>query len=112
MTGDVGFDDKAQAYSLTEETRRFAAVIGSPGARDVSLMPYQEEPRDVPVRFMIDVPGDGHRAHLRAHRHRGQRRGARDGQGHLRAPARDRARALYAGNVALLPRAAGADRRR
>jgi glycogen debranching enzyme len=61
MTGNVGFDEKEQVYSLTEETNKFAAVLGSPGAHDVSLMPYQEEPRDVPVRFVIDVPGEGHR---------------------------------------------------
>ena len=64
MTGDVGWDEKAQAYSITEESKRFAAVIGCPGARDVSLMPYQEEPRDVPVRFMVDVPPDRMRSHL------------------------------------------------
>jgi len=49
MTNNVGWDEKEQVYSLTEESKRFAAVIGTPGARDVSLMPYQEEPRDVPV---------------------------------------------------------------
>jgi glycogen debranching enzyme len=64
MTGDVGWDEKAQAYSITEESKRFAAVIGCPGARDVSLMPYQEEPRDVPVRFIVDVPPDRARSHL------------------------------------------------
>jgi glycogen debranching enzyme len=64
MTGDVGWDEKAQAYSITEETKRFAAVIGCPGARDVSLMPYQEEPRDVPLRFMVDVPADRMRSQL------------------------------------------------
>jgi glycogen debranching enzyme len=62
MTGNVGWDEKERVYSLTEETRRFAAVIGSPGARDVSLMPYQEEPRDVPVRFVVEAPGEGPRA--------------------------------------------------
>jgi len=31
----VGFDEKEQVYSLTEETNKFAAVLGSPGARDV-----------------------------------------------------------------------------
>lgn len=64
MTGDAGWDAKAQAYSITEETKRFAAVIGAPGARDVSLMPYQEEPRDVPVRFTVDVPADRSRSHF------------------------------------------------
>ena len=56
MTPNVGWDDKEHVYSLTEESKRFAAVIGSPGARDRSLMPYQEEPRDVPLRFVVDVP--------------------------------------------------------
>src|SRR5262249_28071010 len=55
MTANIGFDDKEHVYSLTEESRRFAAVIGAPGAKDVSLMPYQEEPRDVPVRFTVEV---------------------------------------------------------
>src|SRR5688500_14321909 len=64
MTGDAGWDDKVQAYSITEETKRFAAVIGAPGARDVSLMPYREEPRDVPLRFMVDVPADRSRTHF------------------------------------------------
>ena len=51
-----GLGREGAGYSITEESKRFAAVIGCPGARDVSLMPYQEEPRDVPVRFMVDVP--------------------------------------------------------
>ncbi|HJQ24047.1 MAG TPA: GH116 family glycosyl hydrolase [Blastocatellia bacterium] len=54
-TGYIGFDESAHAYILGEETRRFAAWVGSPHARDVSLQPYQEEPRDVPVRFVIDT---------------------------------------------------------
>jgi glycogen debranching enzyme len=58
MTANVGWDAKDHVYSLTEETNRFAAVLGSPGARDVSLMPYQEEPRDVPARFVVDVAPD------------------------------------------------------
>ena len=75
MTGNVGWDEKEQVYSLTEETKRFAAVIGTPGARDVSLMPYQEEPRDVPVRFVVELAPDAARTHLRSHRDRGQRGG-------------------------------------
>ena len=55
MTQNLGWNAGADAYVLTEETNRFAAVIGAPGARDVSLMPYQEEPRDVPLRFVIDA---------------------------------------------------------
>ena len=54
-TGYIGFDEGAHAYFLGEETRRFAAWVGSPHAREVSLQPYQEEPRDVPVRFVIDT---------------------------------------------------------
>ncbi|MEA2174123.1 MAG: hypothetical protein QOD00_1715 [Blastocatellia bacterium] len=56
MTGNLGWDEKQLVYYITEETRRFAGVIGSPSARDISVMPYQEEPRDVPARFRIEVP--------------------------------------------------------
>jgi len=60
MTGSLSWDEKTRVYYITEESRRFAGVVGSPGARDVSVMPYQEEPRDVPARFRVDVPaGDG-----------------------------------------------------
>ncbi|HEY8150230.1 MAG TPA: GH116 family glycosyl hydrolase [Vicinamibacteria bacterium] len=64
MTSNVGWDEKDHVYSLTEESKRFAAVIGTPGARDVSLMPYQEEPRDVPVRFVVEVAPDTMRSHF------------------------------------------------
>lgn len=64
MTGDAGWSEKEQVYSITEETKRFAAVVGCPGARDLSLMPYQEEPRDVPLRFEVAVPPDAARTHL------------------------------------------------
>jgi hypothetical protein len=58
MTGDVGWSEKERVYSITEESKRFAAVIGCPGARDLSVMPYQEEPKDVPLRFEVAVPPD------------------------------------------------------
>jgi glycogen debranching enzyme len=64
MTANVGWDEKDHVYSLSEESKRFAAVIGSPGARDVSVMPYQEEPKDVPVRFVIAVPPAATRTHF------------------------------------------------
>jgi glycogen debranching enzyme len=54
-TGYIGFDEGAHAYFLGEETRRFAAWVGSPNAKENSLQPYQEEPRDVPVRFVIET---------------------------------------------------------
>jgi glycogen debranching enzyme len=56
QTGDASWDEKEQAYTIGEETRRFVAVLGSPGSRDLSVMPYQEEPRDVPLRFEVEVP--------------------------------------------------------
>jgi glycogen debranching enzyme len=56
QTGDPSWEEKEQLYTIGEETRRFVAVVGSPGARDLSVMPYQEEPRDVPLRFELDVP--------------------------------------------------------
>jgi len=55
MTGDLGWDEKQRVYSITEESKRFAAIVGSPAARDLAVMPYQEEPRDVPIRFAVDV---------------------------------------------------------
>lgn len=58
QTGNLHWDEKGQVYYITEETNRFAGVIGSPGARDISVVPYQEEPRDVPVQFVIDVPAE------------------------------------------------------
>ena len=56
MTGSLSWDEGERAYFITEETGRFAGVVGSPAARDVSVMPYQEEPRDVPAQFLINVP--------------------------------------------------------
>jgi glycogen debranching enzyme len=64
MTGNPGWDEKAHLYTITEESKRFVAVVGSPGARDTSVMPYQEEPRDVPLRFVIDVPRERMASHL------------------------------------------------
>ena len=41
--------------AITRRPAAYAAVLGSPPARDVSVMPYQEEPRDVPARFVIEA---------------------------------------------------------
>ncbi|HWQ35710.1 MAG TPA: GH116 family glycosyl hydrolase [Blastocatellia bacterium] len=56
MTGNVDYAKRENAYYLVEESNRYVGVIGSPAAKDISVMPYQEEPRDVPTRFVIDVP--------------------------------------------------------
>jgi glycogen debranching enzyme len=58
MTGNVDFNRRENAYYIVEESNRFAGIIGSPALRDVSVMPYQEEPRDVPTRFVIDLTDD------------------------------------------------------
>lgn len=55
MTANLSWDEKAHRYYLTEETGRFTGMVGSPLARDISVMPQQEEPRDVPVRFVLDI---------------------------------------------------------
>ncbi len=55
MTGNLSWDEQTHAYFLTEETKRFVGVVGSPAARDISVMPYQEEPRDVPARCVIGL---------------------------------------------------------
>jgi glycogen debranching enzyme len=53
MTASIGWDGASRVYSLTEESGRYAGIVGCPFGRDVSVMPYQEEPRDVPNRFVI-----------------------------------------------------------
>ncbi len=55
MTPNVSWDAAAQAYDIGEESQKLAAVIAAPGARDLGVMPYQEEPRDVPVSFAFDA---------------------------------------------------------
>ncbi|HEV3468703.1 MAG TPA: GH116 family glycosyl hydrolase [Pyrinomonadaceae bacterium] len=56
MTANLDWNEKQHVYYLVEETKRFVGVVGSPAARDLSAMPYQEEPRDVPARFVIEAP--------------------------------------------------------
>ena len=56
MTGTLDWKEKERVYYIVEESKRFVGVVGSPAGRDVSVMPYQEEPRDVPARLVIDVP--------------------------------------------------------
>jgi glycogen debranching enzyme len=58
MTGNLEWDEKQHTYYITEESKRFVGMIGSPAARDISVMPYQEEPRDVPVRLAIEPSAD------------------------------------------------------
>jgi glycogen debranching enzyme len=64
MTGSVGWNEKEHFYTIGEETNRFVGMIGSPTARDISVMPYQEEPRDVPVRFIIDAVPESFKSHF------------------------------------------------
>lgn len=59
MTGNLEWDEKAQAYFIGEESKRFVGLLGVPGGRDLSVMPYQEEPRDVPAQFEVDVSAGG-----------------------------------------------------
>jgi glycogen debranching enzyme len=59
MTGNLSWDERAHAYFITEETGRYVGVVGSPAARDISVMPYQEEPRGEPSQFLMSVsPGE------------------------------------------------------
>ena len=53
MTGNLDWDKKEHVYYITEESKRFVGMIGSPAGQDLSVMPYQEEPRDVPAHFVI-----------------------------------------------------------
>jgi glycogen debranching enzyme len=58
MTPNLEWSADEQAYYLTEESRRFVGTVGVPGRRDLSVMPYQEEPRDVPIEFELEAPPD------------------------------------------------------
>ena len=55
MTPSLSWDPESRVYALSEETGRYAGLVGCPLGRDVSIMPYQEEPRDIPNRFTIDT---------------------------------------------------------
>ncbi|MBX3170262.1 MAG: hypothetical protein KF760_22845 [Candidatus Eremiobacteraeota bacterium] len=52
----VSWDEKAHLYRFSEESGQASAVFGSPGARDLSTMPYQEEPKDTLLKLEIQVP--------------------------------------------------------
>jgi glycogen debranching enzyme len=64
MTGNLEWDEKLHAYFITEESKRFVGMIGSPAARDVSVMPYQEEPRNVPVQFSVEASAEALKSHF------------------------------------------------
>ncbi|HUS10382.1 MAG TPA: GH116 family glycosyl hydrolase [Pyrinomonadaceae bacterium] len=64
MTGNLEWDEKQHAYYITEESKRFVGMIGSPAAREISVMPYQEEPRDVPVRLAIEPAAEALKSHF------------------------------------------------
>lgn len=52
----VSWDEKHSYYRFSEESGQAQAVFGSPGARDLATMPYQEEPKDSLLRMEIPVP--------------------------------------------------------
>lgn len=58
MTPGVEWNSEQKRYYLTEETGKLVGVIGSPLARDASVMPYQEEPQDVPNQFLIETSAE------------------------------------------------------
>ena len=55
MTGGLIWDAERHTYTIVEESQRFVGMIGAPGARDISVMPYQEEPRDTPTLFVLET---------------------------------------------------------
>lgn len=58
MTSNLSWVENERVYHITEETNRYVGIVGSPSARDISVMPYQEEPRDVPVKFVVESSVD------------------------------------------------------
>ncbi len=55
QTGFLDWQEKPRVYYIGEETQKFTGVVGSPAGRDASVTPYQEEPRDVPARLVIEA---------------------------------------------------------
>jgi glycogen debranching enzyme len=55
MTNFYGQNEKDKYYFIGEETHNFYGIVGTPDAKDISLMPYQEEPKDVPVRYQVQI---------------------------------------------------------
>lgn len=64
MTGNLFWEADHHRYGIVEESRRFAAALRVPEAEDVSVMPYQEEPRDVPNRFVLRTTPARTRSHF------------------------------------------------
>ncbi|CDM64361.1 amylo-alpha-1,6-glucosidase [Pyrinomonas methylaliphatogenes] len=64
MTANLSWDERGRVYYLTEETNCLVGMIGSPLAEDISVMPYQEEPRDQPNRFRMRILPDEARRFL------------------------------------------------
>lgn len=64
MTPFFGQDEKEKYYYIGEETHKFYGIVGTPGAKDVSLMPYQEEPRDLPLKYQVTVSPDSGRTNF------------------------------------------------
>lgn len=58
MTAYLSWDERERLYYLTEETNCLVGIIGAPLAEDISVMPYQEEPRDLPNRFRMRILPD------------------------------------------------------
>jgi glycogen debranching enzyme len=54
-TANVGWDPVTHTYELSEESGTFAGIVGVPSGVDRSVMPYQEEPRDVPFQFAVEI---------------------------------------------------------
>ena len=54
-TANASWDAAAHIYDLSEDSGPFAGIVGVPGATDRSVMPYQEEPRDVPLEFAVEI---------------------------------------------------------
>ena len=63
-TASLSWDEEQRTYFIYEGTGRYTGMVGSPAARDVSVMPYQEEPRDVPAEFRMEVPASELRANF------------------------------------------------
>lgn len=58
QTGNIFWDEQGKFYGLNEETGKYWGMVSVPNGKDNSVMPYQEEPKDVPNQFTIEVKPD------------------------------------------------------
>ena len=64
QTGNIFWQPNHQRYGIVEELGKYVGMVSVPGAKDLSIIPYQEEPKDTPNTFEIRILPETHREHF------------------------------------------------